>query len=326
MFCAALVSLVLVSTSVPPAGSGLLTLEKAASLHSGMAPHSLDSALHGLKVVKKEVLDCGGAKCDVLRLGLFQGGYAFVPPGAPATGRVMAIPYFVFRDAHTRVVRACGTHRRLLDSASSSDRPWLENAFQTIAEHDRTEFLGLGREASLSFLRRHLNNYPPDLGDDPESKQVPQVYHKTESVLLAELQSAPSDIRVHRELGDLYRMGRNMGEAGAYERSERELLAALRLDTNDVQARYLLGSLRLRTDSASAALAQPEFVWVRRHGKGLLKRRALWGLALCAWLQGDIPRALEHARAYLADDPGNEPTLFLRETLERELARGTGAK
>lgn len=326
MFCAALVSLVLVSTTVPSSGSALLTPEKAANLHAGMAPRSLDSALQGLRVVKKEMVDCGGSRCELLRLGLFQGGYAFAPPGAPATGKVMAIPYFVFREVRSRRVRACGTHRAILDSAPVSDRPWLEKAFRSVAEHDRTEFLGLGREPSLAFLRRHLNNYPPDLGDDLESKQVPEVYHKTESVLLAELQSAPSNARVHRELGDLYRMGRNMGEAGAYERSERELQAALRLDGEDAQAHYLLGSLRLRTDSTSAALAQPEFAWVRRHGKGLLKRRALWGLALCAWLQGNTAQALEHARAYLAEDPRDEPTLFLRETLERELAREPSRK
>ena len=302
---------------------GFLTPQRAESLRPGLERRGADSALHGLRVVRRYQLDCGKGRCEVVRLALFQGSFSYAPDGVPSQSKVMALPYFVFRDLRTRRIVACGTHRNLLDGAGD-DRAWIQAAFDSISRRDRTAFLELGPDASLDFLRRHLNTWPPKLGEDPESQQVPEVFRRTESVLLRKVRSNPASAKAHRDLGDLWRMGRNMGVEEDLARSDAQLREALRLDPRDALAHYLLGSLHLRPDRDAAALAEPEFQWVRRNATGLLRRRSLWGLALCAWLQGRTPEALQYARTYLSEGPADQETEFLRETLEREAVRKPG--
>lgn len=307
----------------------LLPRETARAVDRRMPLSRIDAILSAVPATKRYEFALEGVRYRLRRWDMLHSGFAIALPGGSdrpfSHGEIRSIPFFVVATTSGRVL-GVGTRREVLDSCPADKRRILDTLFRRVVARDTSEFTHLGVDSSLVFLRSHLNQWPPRMGDDPESRQIPAVLDRTESALASLAAASPRKARPRRLLGDLYRMRANLETSAARAANlkataESHLKAALSLDSLDFESCYLLGTLYMGPDDSSARKAEPWFQRVRDRAPGKLRQQALWGLSLCAWIEGRRPQALEFANQYLKIEPGSKNTLYLKNLLEKDLAR-----
>ncbi len=171
-------------------------------------------------------------------------------------------------------------------------------------------------DKDLRYLEQHLDAYPPQVENDGQLKEVRAVYKRVEKVLLALDKKAGKDAKLKCKIGNFYRMGHNLDEEGAWEKSERYLKQAIAIDGKEYEAYYLLGCLYVNSDVALAPKAEKLFQFVRENASGDLGADAVWGLCISSWMQGKKERTLEIVNEYLKLRPGNEAALSMKAMAE----------
>lgn len=170
--------------------------------------------------------------------------------------------------------------------------------------------------SDMAFLEKHLDAYPPQVGSKEQLQKVKHVYARVEKALLKREVAAGKDAKFKTRIGNFYRMGHNLDEKNAWEKSEKYLKEAIEIDPSEYEAYYLLGCLYVGSDVSLAPQAEKLFQIVREKSKGKLQADALWGLCVANWMQGKRKRTLELVTEYLELRPDDEAGLSMKKMAE----------
>lgn len=113
--------------------------------------------------------------------------------------------------------------------------------------------------SDMAFLEKHLDAYPPQVGSKEQLQKVKHVYARVEKALLKREVAAGKDAKFKTRIGNFYRMGHNLDEKNAWEKSEKYLKEAIEIDPSEYEAYYLLGCLYVGSDVSLAPQAEKLF-------------------------------------------------------------------
>ncbi len=170
--------------------------------------------------------------------------------------------------------------------------------------------------SDMAFLEKHLDAYPPQVDSKEQLQKVKQVYARVEKALLKREMVAGKDAKFKTRIGNFFRMGHNLDEKNAWEKSEKYLKEAIEIDPAEYEAYYLLGCLYVGSDVSLAPQAEKLFQIVREKSKGKLEVDALWGLCVAKWMQGKRKQTLELVTEYLKLRPDDEAGLSMKKMAE----------
>lgn len=171
-------------------------------------------------------------------------------------------------------------------------------------------------DADLRYLENHLDAYPPQVKNQAQLRQVKAVYARTEKILLNMDKQSVKDAALKTKIGNLYRLGYNLDRKDAWAKSENYFKQAIAIDPSAYEAYYLLGCLYMNSDVALAPQAEKYFLQVRDKATGPLRDKALWGLCVTSWIQGNNRRTLELTTEYLKLHPHDKAALKMHRMAE----------
>jgi tetratricopeptide (TPR) repeat protein len=171
-------------------------------------------------------------------------------------------------------------------------------------------------DADFDYLEKHLDAYPPKIGDNGQLRNVKKTYARVEKTLLKMDRKSGKDAKLKTRIGNLYRLGYNLDDKSAWEKSQKYLKEAIAIDPSAYEAYYLLGCLYINSDTALAPDAERLFQLVHDKATGKLAENALWGLCVSNWIQGKKQRTLELTAEYLKLRPDNKEALAMQQMAE----------
>jgi tetratricopeptide (TPR) repeat protein len=172
-------------------------------------------------------------------------------------------------------------------------------------------------DTNISYLEQFIGVYPPQVKDQNQLNQVKKIYKETEKQLIELDKKNKNDAKLKCKIGNLYRLGHNLDEKKAWEKSEQYFNEAVKIDSTEYEAFYLLGCLYVNSDVKLAPKAEALFLLVKCKTTGELQMQALWGLCISSWMQGKKKLTLELTTEYLKQKPNDEAAISLHGIAEK---------
>ncbi|MFY9655028.1 MAG: hypothetical protein WAK01_00360 [Methylocystis sp.] len=187
--------------------------------------------------------------------------------------------------------------------------------------------LGSGALAAASFEERlrslelSIGHYPADIKGETGARAVKAQYEALKNDLDAELRSRPKDEKLLYERGYLQSMGHNFDYPGAWEGATADLMAALKLNPNDVPAILALAHLWVNSRPDLAKNAEELFRAAQCNEGEKPLEEAQNGLFFALYYQGKIREAYGQAQFLAHSWPENPAYGRLLETARSVLIK-----
>jgi len=149
------------------------------------------------------------------------------------------------------------------------------------------------------------DSYPPNIESAEEMKNVIELFRQIETLLLDysdELKNP--DPLVEFRLGELYRMGHNLDIESSWNKSEKHLKKAIKLNPKDYEAYNILGLLYV--NSGYPQQAEKVFLKAIDLSKPNHNLTAYSGLAFSYYYQGKRDEAIQMINQCLQIEPDNK--------------------
>lgn len=177
---------------------------------------------------------------------------------------------------------------------------------------------------AMAKLEAVADGFPARVAE-ADRKSVQELWYWVEKGLLDyQAAHAPADEASEYLLGELYRLGHNLGKIGAAEKAVEHLRTAIKLDPSDPRPHLSLG--RLLTFNNQPADGQTELLLgaaLEPHGPS---DHTIYDLAFCFYLQRQFALAANLAERYVASHPDEAGLKTVAEVSRRVLAGGEAPK
>jgi len=170
----------------------------------------------------------------------------------------------------------------------------------------------------VATLRVIADNYPPTVANEQERRDAVALYHRIESGLNQYVTAHETlDFNAELLLGDVERMGHNLGVEGAGKNAITHLQKAIAIEPANPQGHHVLGQHLTTMNMTTEAL--PHLLLAYTLEKDDEREATTYFLAQNFYMQKQYAIALVFADRYAARKPYDRAIAMIREAAQREI-------
>jgi len=173
----------------------------------------------------------------------------------------------------------------------------------------------------ISSIRAAANTLPPKFNSPEHRQKIEVLWNTTETSLQNYAKGRDKgDCKLETLLGDLYRMGHNLGIEGSSEKAKTHLIKASELDPTNPTPNHLLGNLLTVTGD----LDDGELYLLRAYALSApqLDPNVLFDLVSNSYLKREYKRTVFYCNQYLKNFPDNQEIRFFKRNAKKSLEYG----